>query len=111
VNLADGLFVLAAQFESNDGSTFRGYVTPGEQPDDMQPTVVTAAGEQISFWSGIVMPEREEIEDAYRTLAKTPGELFPLQVEALVETANGTLTATIEGFGYYDNSRRARVVT
>lgn len=112
VDPAKGLFVIAARFTAADGTELAGYVTPSNSGERAEaPTVVTEAGEQVSFWHGITKPNRVELEAAYRTLGRNAAELFPLRVEARVPTTAGALVDEIRGFGYYERWPEARAVT
>jgi hypothetical protein len=53
VDPAEGLFVVVARFEAGDGSAFAGFLSLGLEHSDVQPTIVTDAGEHVTFWFGI----------------------------------------------------------
>jgi hypothetical protein len=106
-----GLFVVAARFTAADGGGFAGYVTPGEPGAGVEaPTALTDTGDHVPFWLGMRKPNRAELDRAYRTLGREASDLFPLRVEALVPTKDGTLVHQIHGFGFFDKSLEIRVI-
>ncbi|WP_093287366.1 hypothetical protein [Solimonas aquatica] len=115
LNTADGMFIVWASFVLADGSHAEGYLTPGVQGDNhlssVQPAVV-AEGGQVSFWCGLVAPERGYLDRCYKVLGKQPNEIFPLSYQSQVNLVGGTISGSIPGFVVLEDmkSGRTRVV-
>lgn len=92
--------VAAARFVLADGTTMHGFLSPGALEDTdlgrLQPAIITDQG-HVSFWFGIVQPTQELIEEAYKTLGKRPGCVFPISFSLIVPTRS-PLNGSIPGF-------------
>jgi hypothetical protein len=92
----EGMFVVRAEFVTADGTRFDGFASPHEEDHVgyTQPTIVTGAG-QVNFWFGLFPPGPGVVEAAYRTLGKSPAELFPVRYRALVDHGGGDLVGEL----------------
>lgn len=92
--------VAAARFALADGTTMYGFLSPSAPEDTelghIQPTIIIDQ-RHVSFWFGIVEPTQEIIEEAYRTLGKRPGHVFPISFSLTVPTRS-PLNGSIPGF-------------
>jgi hypothetical protein len=102
VDPRDGVFVVLAEFRAADGTRFDGFVSPHEEQTVgyVQPTIV-ADETHVRFWFGIVAPKPHVLAAGYRALDKSASELFPLRYCSLVETTDGDVAGTIDGFMHY----------
>lgn len=101
-----GMFVVRAAFTLADGTSAMGYVTPPGHDDDdissIQPVIVTDDG-QIMFWWGILEPQRDWIESAYRLLGRGASDVFPIHYLSDVDAATGPISGDINGFMQLDD--------
>jgi hypothetical protein len=106
----EGLFVVAAEFVTADGTRFDGFASPHEEAHVgyTQPTIVTDQG-QVNFWFGLFPPKPAAIARAYHTLGKTAPELFPLRYRALVEHAGAILDGELPAFLHYKSRQDKEV--
>lgn len=112
VDPRDGIFVVAAEFEAADGTRFDGFVSPHEEHHVayVQPTIV-AGTRHVRFWFGIVAPKPHVLTASYRVLGKGAEELFPLRYRSLVETVDGDVAGTIDGFMHYAAGSTDKIAT
>lgn len=107
-----GMFVVRAEFVAADGTAFEGFVSPDEQRHVayVQPTIV-ADERHVRFWFGIVAPAPAVLEASYRILGKTPPELFPVRYRSLVDTTDGYVAGTLDGFMHYAGGSTSEIVS
>ena len=107
-----GVFVVRAEFVAADGTAFEGFISPDERRHVayVQPTIV-ADGRHIRFWFGIVAPAPAVLEASYRVLGKTPPELFPVRYHSLVDTTDGDVAGTLDGFLHYAAGCTRKIVS
>ena len=113
---SEGMFIVRARLRLADGTQLKGYMTPPVQGDSslgtLQPAVVVRDG-QISFWCGMLEPERGHITASYARLGKaSASEVFPLRFESDVPLVDGPITGELPGFMVLEDfgTMRTRVI-
>ncbi len=100
-NFSEGGFIVKARFVLADGSSMSGYLTPAKSSEldlgRVQPAIVTEKG-QVSFWCGMVEPNKEYIDTSYKILDKQPAEIFPLFFSSDFPQAAENVEGMIPGF-------------
>ena len=107
-----GMFLVRAEFAAADGTAFEGFISPDERRHVayLQPTIV-ADGRHLRFWFGTVAPAPAVLETNYRVLGKTPPELFPVSYHSLVDTTDGRVAGTLDGFMHYAAGSTSEIVS
>jgi hypothetical protein len=98
----DGQYLVRANFKLANGARMKGWIsTPYDREfdlGDVQPVVVTPAG-QVSFWCSVIERKASDIAADYKCLgAATAHEVFPMQFESDVELVGGPISGEIPGF-------------
>jgi hypothetical protein len=102
INPSEGMFIVRARLGLADGTQLKGYLTPPVQGDSslgtLQPAVVVSGG-QVSFWCGMLEPERGHIAASYARLGKaSASQVFPLRFESDVALVGGPIVGELPGF-------------
>jgi len=70
--------------------------------------------EWIDFYSSVIVPTREKLDDAYQKPGKGPSQVFPIRVRSAVELKDMPREGLLEGFAWYardaQNSWAVRIV-
>jgi hypothetical protein len=108
----EGLFVIQAEFVAGDGTRFDGYVSPQHEARIgwIQPTLLTSSG-QVGFWLGALPPKPGRLDEAYATVRKTQGELFPISYRAVVGHGGVPLEGELQGFMHLQSLGSENIVT
>jgi len=102
VDPGETMFLVKAELILADGTEYDGFITP--QPDGkpdldaLQPHLFTKRGGMISFWLGMWEPSRKEINRLYKSMGKTPDQIFPIVFKACDGLAKGVQSGSILGF-------------
>jgi hypothetical protein len=68
---------------------------------DLAPAML-APGGMLSFWQGVRKPRPETIAVAYERIGKSAKQIFPVQLESLVEVDGEHIRIVLKGFYHYD---------
>jgi hypothetical protein len=105
VGPSEGMLLVRARLELQDGSVCRGFLTPAFNEGDLgsiQPQIFVA-NERFGFWGGMFGVRPEEKAAFYAAIGKPPDAIFPIRFAAGPGLATGAVTGSIDGF-----YRRAR---
>jgi hypothetical protein len=109
-------FIVRASFFLVNGMALKGYITPiklGKYefmkpliPYDLGPVILTERG-RVIFGYGYKKPNSESIARNYKILGQPPAEVFPIKFASDVEIANGISEGILEGFLYFEGTKKA----
>lgn len=100
---SEGLLIIECDFETKSGKKYKGLCSPTIDGSlgSSQPYLIFD-NQFVTFWYGVIRPEREEIENIYKLLDETPDSLFPLSFISKLPQKDGTyVTGNIEGFLWF----------
>jgi hypothetical protein len=98
---SQGMFLVRATIELQDGSRHSGFVTPDSSAGGlgMQQPHIFVGDRAFGFWGGIVGVPAEERQALYFALGRTPDAVFPLRFT--VDPVLTTGEASGEAHGFY----------
>lgn len=93
------LYIVEAEFITPAGKGYKGFCSPVLQENmaHIAPCIFTPSG-ILSFYTGILEPERDLVDGVYQQLGESAESFFPLTFRALTPTKGIALHGTIEGF-------------
>ena len=99
---SEGMLLVRAVIELNDGSQYLGFVTPGVGLGTQQPQIFVD-DRRFGFWGGMAGVSEQAQQELYSALRKRPDAILPLRFRA----DSGLTTDEIEGQveGFYKKSR------
>lgn len=71
---------------------------------------MTSSG-QVGFWLGAFPPQPGGLDEAYATVGKTQGELFPISYRAVVDHGGVPLEGELHGFIHLESLGSENIVT
>jgi len=103
---ADGLCIVKVEFQTSSGKIYFGLCSPAFdfKFGEIQPCMFTDKG-ILSFWCGMMKPERLQIENLYAQFEETKDTLFPIKFKSLTKSKGAALEGQIDGFMFLENEK------
>jgi hypothetical protein len=110
VSQSDGMFLVRATLELQDGSRHPGVVTPAFKEGDLgvQQPQIFVGKRRFRFWGGMFGVAAEERQALYTTLGRGPDAVFPLRFNVDPSLSSGATAGRVDGF-YRGFSRDVQV--
>ena len=105
VDPSEGMLLVRAKLQLQDGSVYAGIVTPASNDGDLgaiQPQMFVGDA-SFGFWGGMFGVRSEQKEAFYAAIGKAPDAIFPIGFAADPGLAIGAVSGSVDGF-----YRRAR---
>jgi hypothetical protein len=93
----EGMLLVRAVIELNDGSQYQGFVTPGAHLGTQQPQIFVD-DRRFGFWGGRLGVSEQTQQELYAALRKEPDSIFPLRFKAEAGLTTDETEGQIEGF-------------
>jgi hypothetical protein len=109
VSQSDGMFLVRATLELQDGSRHSGFVTPAFKEGDLgvQQPQIFVGKRRFGFWGGMFGVAAEERQALYTALGRGPDAVFPLRFNVDPSLSSDATAGGVDGF--YRGSRDAQV--
>jgi hypothetical protein len=100
VRPSDGMLLVRATFELQDGSRHHGFLTPAFKEGDLGALhpYLFVGGKSFGFWGGMFGVRADQRTAFYKALRKGPEAIFPMRFSAEPDLATGVVTGRVDGF-------------